>query len=112
VVACRTRLSRPRSEPEFTSEIKYPHAPGTARGNLVARLRAGPWPGRQPVPRCAVAGPEAKVDVADPRLAYGVADHVTKFDPTQRESLLIGKGFSGLRPATRAACDCPVPVDN
>lgn len=34
-----------------------------------------------------------KVDVSDPKLAEGVADNIAKFDPTESESLLIGKGF-------------------
>ncbi len=34
-----------------------------------------------------------KVDVDDPRLAERVADNLTKFEGTESESLLIGKGF-------------------
>jgi glucose/arabinose dehydrogenase len=34
-----------------------------------------------------------KLDVADPALAEGVVDNVAKFDPTESESILIGKGF-------------------
>jgi glucose/arabinose dehydrogenase len=34
-----------------------------------------------------------KVDVSDPNLAEGVADNLTKFGPTESESLIIGKGF-------------------
>jgi glucose/arabinose dehydrogenase len=34
-----------------------------------------------------------KVDVADPELAERVVDNLTKWDPTETESILIGKGF-------------------
>jgi glucose/arabinose dehydrogenase len=34
-----------------------------------------------------------KVDVADPALAERVVDNLTKWDPTETESILIGKGF-------------------
>jgi glucose/arabinose dehydrogenase len=45
-----------------------------------------------------------KVDVSDPRLAEGVADNLTKFDPTESESLLIGKGF-GITPSIEQGPD-------
>ena len=41
---------------------------------------------------------------ADPRLADKVADNVNKFDPTESESLLIGKGF-GVTPAIEQGPD-------
>lgn len=45
------------------------------------------------------------VDVsADPRLADKVADGAVKFDPTESESLLIGKGF-GITPAIEQGPD-------
>jgi len=34
-----------------------------------------------------------RVDVSDPRLAERVVDNLTKFDATETESILIGKGF-------------------
>jgi glucose/arabinose dehydrogenase len=34
-----------------------------------------------------------RVDISDPRLAERVADNLTKFDGTESESLLVGKGF-------------------
>jgi len=34
-----------------------------------------------------------KVDVSDPQLAERVVDNVTKWDPTETESILIGTGF-------------------
>ena len=34
-----------------------------------------------------------RVDVSDPRLAERVADNLAKFDGTESESLLVGKGF-------------------
>jgi aldose sugar dehydrogenase len=45
------------------------------------------------------------VDVSsDPRLADRVADNVTKFDPTESETLLIGRGF-GTTPAIEQGPD-------
>jgi glucose/arabinose dehydrogenase len=38
-----------------------------------------------------------KIDVSDPRLADRVADNLTKFDATESESLIVGKGF-GITP--------------
>ena len=34
-----------------------------------------------------------RVDVSDPRLAERVADNLAKFDGTESESLLVGRGF-------------------
>lgn len=34
-----------------------------------------------------------KVDVSDPKLADRVVDNLTKWDPTETESILIGRGF-------------------
>ncbi len=34
-----------------------------------------------------------RVDVSDPKLAERVADNLAKFDPTESESLMVGKGF-------------------
>jgi len=34
-----------------------------------------------------------KVDVSDPRLAERVADNIAKFDGTESESILVGRGF-------------------
>jgi glucose/arabinose dehydrogenase len=34
-----------------------------------------------------------KIDVADPKLAERVADNLTKFGPTESESLIVGTGF-------------------
>jgi glucose/arabinose dehydrogenase len=45
-----------------------------------------------------------KVDVSDPRLAERVADNLTKFDGTESESLLIGKGF-GTTPSIEQGPD-------
>ena len=45
-----------------------------------------------------------RVDVADPKLAERVADNLTKFDPTESESLLIGKGF-GTTPSIEQGPD-------
>ena len=45
-----------------------------------------------------------KVDVSDPRLADGVADNLTKFDPTESESLIIGRGF-GTTPSIEQGPD-------
>jgi aldose sugar dehydrogenase len=45
-----------------------------------------------------------KVDVSDPRLADGVADNLTKFGPTESESLLIGTGF-GTTPSIEQGPD-------
>lgn len=45
-----------------------------------------------------------KVKLDDPRLAEGVADNLTKFDPTESESLLIGKGF-GTTPSIEQGPD-------
>lgn len=39
-----------------------------------------------------------KVELSDPKLADRVADNLTKWDPTESESLLIGRGF-GTTPA-------------
>jgi glucose/arabinose dehydrogenase len=45
-----------------------------------------------------------KVDVSDPVLAERVADNLAKFDPTESESLLIGKGF-GTTPSIEQGPD-------
>ena len=45
-----------------------------------------------------------KVDVSDPRLADGVADNLAKFDPTESESLIIGRGF-GTTPSIEQGHD-------
>ena len=45
-----------------------------------------------------------KVDVSDPKLADRVADNLTKFDPTESESLLIGTGF-GTTPSIEQGLD-------
>jgi glucose/arabinose dehydrogenase len=45
-----------------------------------------------------------KVDVDDPRLAERVVDNLTKFDGTESESLLIGKGF-GTTPSIEQGPD-------
>jgi glucose/arabinose dehydrogenase len=45
-----------------------------------------------------------KVDVADPKLADRVADNLTKFDPTESGSLLIGRGF-GTTPSIEQGPD-------
>jgi glucose/arabinose dehydrogenase len=45
-----------------------------------------------------------KVTTTDFRLADGVADNLTKFDPTESESLLIGKGF-GTTPSIEQGPD-------
>jgi glucose/arabinose dehydrogenase len=34
-----------------------------------------------------------KIDVSDPKLAERVADNLTKFGPTESESLIVGRGF-------------------
>jgi hypothetical protein len=44
------------------------------------------------------------VDVSDPALADRVADNLAKFDPTESESLLIGKGF-GTTPSIEQGPD-------
>jgi glucose/arabinose dehydrogenase len=45
-----------------------------------------------------------KVDVSDPKLADRVADNLTKFEPTESESLLIGTGF-GTTPSIEQGPD-------
>ena len=45
-----------------------------------------------------------KVDVADPVLAERVADNLAKFDPTESESLIVGKGF-GTTPSIEQGPD-------
>jgi len=45
-----------------------------------------------------------KVDVSDPRLAEGVVDNLTKFGPTENESLVIGTGF-GTTPSIEQGPD-------
>jgi aldose sugar dehydrogenase len=45
-----------------------------------------------------------KVDVTDARLADGVADNLTKFDPTESESLIVGTGF-GTTPSIEQGPD-------
>jgi len=45
-----------------------------------------------------------KVDVSDPKLADRVADNLTKFDPTESESILIGTGF-GTTPSIEQGPD-------
>ena len=45
-----------------------------------------------------------KVNVDDPKLADRVADNLTKFDPTESESLVIGKGF-GTTPSIEEGPD-------
>jgi glucose/arabinose dehydrogenase len=45
-----------------------------------------------------------KVDVSDPRLADRVADNLAKFDATESESLLVGKGF-GTTPSIEQGPD-------
>jgi len=44
------------------------------------------------------------VNVSDPRLAERVADNLTKFDPTESETLLIGTGF-GTTPSIEQGPD-------
>jgi glucose/arabinose dehydrogenase len=45
-----------------------------------------------------------KIDVSDPRLAEGVVDNLGKFDPTESESLIVGKGF-GTTPSIEQGPD-------
>jgi len=45
-----------------------------------------------------------KVDVDDPHLAEGVADNLTKFGPTESESLIVGTGF-GTTPSIEQGPD-------
>ena len=45
-----------------------------------------------------------KVDVDDPQLAEGVADNLTKFGPTESESLIVGTGF-GTTPSIEQGPD-------
>ena len=45
-----------------------------------------------------------KVDVSDPALAERVADNLAKFDPTESESLIVGKGF-GTTPSIEQGPD-------
>jgi glucose/arabinose dehydrogenase len=54
--------------------------------------------------RLTLARNRKRIDVADPRLADGVADNLTKFDPTESESLIIGKGF-GTTPSIEQGPD-------
>jgi glucose/arabinose dehydrogenase len=54
--------------------------------------------------RITLSNNRKKVDVSDPRLAEGVADNLTKFDPTESESLLIGTGF-GTTPSIEQGPD-------
>ena len=45
-----------------------------------------------------------KVDVSDPKLAERVADNLGKFEGTESESLLIGRGF-GITPSIEQGPD-------
>ena len=45
-----------------------------------------------------------KVDVSDPKLAEGVADNLGKFEGTESESILIGRGF-GITPSIEQGPD-------
>jgi len=54
--------------------------------------------------RLALSRDRKKVNVDDAKLADRVADNLTKFDPTQSESLLIGKGF-GTTPSIEEGPD-------
>jgi glucose/arabinose dehydrogenase len=68
-----------------------PFAPTGPTGGSLYRLRLTP--------------DRLSVDTsADPRLADKVADNTNKFDPTESESLLIGKGF-GVTPAIEQGPD-------
>jgi len=54
--------------------------------------------------RLTLARNRKRIDVSDPRLAEGVVDNLTKFDPTEAESLIIGKGF-GTTPSIEQGPD-------
>jgi len=54
--------------------------------------------------RLTLSGNRKKVDVSDPQLAERVVDNVTKWDPTETESILIGTGF-GTTPDIRQGPD-------
>jgi glucose/arabinose dehydrogenase len=54
--------------------------------------------------RLTLARNRKKIDVSDPRLAEGVADNLAKFDPTESESLIVGKGF-GTTPSIEQGPD-------
>jgi glucose/arabinose dehydrogenase len=54
--------------------------------------------------RLTLARNRKKIDVSDPRLAEGVVDNLAKFDPTESESLLIGRGF-GTTPSIEQGPD-------
>jgi glucose/arabinose dehydrogenase len=54
--------------------------------------------------RLTLARNRKKIDVSDPRLAEGVADNLDKFDPTESESLIIGRGF-GTTPSIEQGPD-------
>jgi streptogramin lyase len=45
-----------------------------------------------------------KVDISDPRLAERVADNIAKFEGTESETILIGRGF-GTTPDIEQAPD-------
>jgi glucose/arabinose dehydrogenase len=68
-----------------------PFAPTGPTGGSLYRLRLTP--------------DRLSVDTsADPRLADKVADNLTKFDPTESESMLIGRGF-GVTPSIEQGPD-------
>ncbi len=48
--------------------------------------------------------PRNKVDVADPKLADGVADNTVKFGPEESETMIVGKGF-GTTPSIEQGPD-------
>ena len=54
--------------------------------------------------RLTLARNRKRLDVSDARLAEGVVDNLTKFDPTESESLIIGKGF-GTTPSIEQGPD-------
>jgi len=54
--------------------------------------------------RLTLARNRKKIDVSDPRLADGVVDNLDKFDPTESESLIVGRGF-GTTPSIEQGPD-------
>ena len=89
----------------------FVHGNGARRRVTTARCGSGPRArsSRSAARAAACSGCSSprnrkKVDVADPQLAERVADNLTKFGPTESESLMIGTGF-GTTPSIEQGPD-------
>ena len=72
---------------------------------LLPFVPAGRRHGREPLPPRAVPRPKERRRLADPHLAERVADNLSaKFDGTESESLIIGRGF-GTTPSIEQGPD-------